>query len=55
MRHWTDTNQIGAFAFCVVMSLVLIQVMELEAGKAGWVSISNGRILKGIKLGDRLV
>ncbi len=34
MRHWTDTK-IRAFAFCAVMSLVLIRVMELKAAKAG--------------------
>jgi transposase len=34
MRHWTDTK-IRAFAFCAVMSLALIRVMELKAAKAG--------------------
>lgn len=34
MRHWTDTK-IRAFAFCAVMSLVLIRVMELKAAQAG--------------------
>lgn len=34
MRHWTDTK-IRAFAFCAVMSLVIIRVMELKAAKAG--------------------
>jgi transposase len=34
MRHWTD-SKIRAFAFCAVMSLVLIRVMELKAAKAG--------------------
>ena len=29
MRHWTD-SKIRAFAFCCVMSLVLIRVMELK-------------------------
>lgn len=34
MRHWTDTK-IRAFAFCAVMSLVLIRVMERKAAQAG--------------------
>lgn len=34
MRHWTDTK-IRAFAFCAVMSLVLIRIMELKAAQAG--------------------
>ena len=34
MRHWTDTK-IRAFAFCAVLSLVLLRVMELKAAKAG--------------------
>jgi transposase len=34
MRHWTDTK-IRAFAFCAIMSLVLIRVMELKSAKSG--------------------
>jgi len=32
IRHWTDTK-IRAFAFCCVMSLILIRVMELKISK----------------------
>lgn len=34
MRHWTDTK-IRAFAFCAVLSLVLLRVMERRAAQAG--------------------
>ena len=32
MRHWTD-SKIRAFAFCCVMSLILIRIMELKLEK----------------------
>jgi transposase len=34
MRHWTDTK-IRAFAFCAVLSLGLLRVMERKAARAG--------------------
>lgn len=33
-RHWTDTK-IRAFAFCCVMALLLLRIMELKAARAG--------------------
>jgi len=33
-RHWTDTK-IRAFAFCCVMALLLVRVMEIKATQAG--------------------
>ncbi len=33
IRHWTDTK-IRAFAFCCVMSLIVMKVMELKLNKA---------------------
>ena len=30
MRHWTDTK-IRAFAFCNIMSLIIIRIMEYKA------------------------
>ncbi len=33
IRHWTD-SKIRAFAFCCIMSLILIRIMELKTTKA---------------------
>jgi transposase len=40
IRHWTDTK-IRAYAFCCVVSMILMRVMQWKAGQAGYRMSSN--------------